>query len=94
LWKKKEEEFRELSLKDSLLRMEALRDKAVSALEDGVESGDESIKLRSAQSILDRTGLITGQTLEFKGEGQAINLFVPKHWNNQEVEEPDSGESE
>ena len=88
LWKQKESELKQELLKNHAARLDSLREKAISALDECVMSIDEGIKLKSAREILDRTGLIAGFRLEGT-VSPTINMYIPPGWNL-----PTSSESE
>ena len=86
LWKAEEDKLQQESLRDSKMRIASLRERAIGALGECVESIDERIKLASARDILDRTGVKAGQEIDFSGADQTINLYVPPNWNVAEGE--------
>ena len=91
VWQQREAELRSERdkmrreiLEGAILKLERLREPAIQALEECVHSEDESIKLRSAKEILDRTGIGVGTKDEEKFQ-PIINLYIPKGWNKEDA---------
>ena len=59
-------------------KLEELRLPAVEALRECVVSDNEGIKLRTAQDILNRTGISTTINIEGKGIAPVISLYIPE----------------
>ena len=81
LWKQKEDEFRKEALRSSMLRLEGLREKAINALEETVQSTEDKVKLGSAREILNRTGLASSIDINHT-LAIPIKLLIPRNWNN------------
>lgn len=65
-------------LEQATEKLEELRLPAVEALGQCVKSYDEGIKLRTAQDILNRTGISTTINVEGKGMSPVISLYIPE----------------
>lgn len=77
-WKKREAAMKEDVYGLQKTRLASLVDPAIDALQETVRSSDESIKLRAATEILDRTGYPKGLVIDTEMK-PVINLFLPGH---------------
>lgn len=87
LWQSQEaklrEEIKSSHLQKQVDRIANLTEKAVDALEDCVQPGEDSrVRLASAKEILDRVGVGTPKL--DKTFSPVIQLYIPPHWNNKE----------
>jgi hypothetical protein len=89
MWKIEEDklrtQLRSEKVNKALSRLEDLVPLAVDAYEDTViDERDPRLRLQSAKEILDRVGVGKGEQKEFT---PVIQLYIPKHWNNNEGKE-------
>ena len=85
LWKTREEELRNELRTDRGSRLQTVVGKAIKALDELVDSPDDSIRLRAAESALDRGGFPKGVHIEVDNK-PIINLFLPEHLKPKVVE--------
>lgn len=78
-------QLRSEKVNKALSRLEDLVPLAVDAYEDTViDERDPRLRLQSAKEILDRVGVGKAEQKEFT---PVIQLYIPKHWNNNEERE-------
>lgn len=93
IWQAKEQDMKLEAFSGHKKELDKLVSPAIQALSDTVVSTDETIKLRSAKEILDRTGFIAGVRVETDTK-PVIQMFIPKNWDhpsNNKEDESDSG---
>ena len=76
-WVQKEALMKEDVYGAQKMKLAALAEPAIEALGQTLKSEDESIKLRSATEILDRTGFPKGVQIDIEMK-PVINLFMPE----------------
>ncbi len=85
LWKTREGELREELHSDRASRLQTVVGKAIAALDELVDSPDDALRLRAAESALDRGGFPKGVKVEVDNK-PVINLFLPEHLKPKVVE--------
>ena len=85
LWKTREEELRTELRTDRNNRLQTVVGKAIKAMDELVDSPDDSIRLRAASDVLDRGGFPKGVHIEVDNK-PIINLFLPDHLKPKVIE--------
>ena len=76
--RKERDSWKRERLEKATEKLEQLRLPAVEALRECVVSENEGIKLKTAQDILNRTGISTTINVEGKGIMPVISLYIPE----------------
>ena len=80
VWMAKVSEMKSDAFAGHRKKLDELIEPAIAGLKETVTSTDESIKLRSAKEILDRTGFIPGVRVEVDSK-PVIQMYIPKDWD-------------